>query len=249
MKKDTKIKKLSKPYLEINSPEKKRLKFEIKDEKVIIGRLKDVNDIALEPDDQKLVTRYMHCSIELKNGVYWLIDNDSKNGTFLKRDKIIKKIDGEIKLQNHDLILILAKINSESNPQYWEIEFNDPQATDNARQILGEQYIEYDWVQAKLFLINGTNRNEIVGLSPQEHKLLRYMDQRNKNNNNVSVMCTFEELIAAIWEEFSETRTKNDVNHLIWGLRKKIENDPQNPRFLQNIRGMGYRLITNPEKQ
>jgi len=88
-----------------------------------------------------------------------------------------------------------------------------------------------------------------LGLSPQEHKLLRYMDQRNKNNNNVSVMCAFEELISAIWDEFSETRTKNDVNHLIWGLRKKIENDPQNQKFLQNIRGMGYRLITTPEKQ
>ena len=245
MQKDNRTKKLIEPFLEIKGPENIQFKFEIKDVKTVIGRLGDANDIALEPDPQKLVTRYMHCSIELKNSVYWLIDNDSKNGTFLKRDNNNKKIEGEIKLQNHDLILVLAKINSESNPEYWEIEFNDPQATDEARLIKGEQYIEYDWVQAKLFIINGSIRSEIKGLSPQEHKLLRYMDQRNKNNNNVSVMCTYEELISAIWDEFSETRTKNDVNHLIWGLRKKIENDPQNPKFLQNIRGMGYRLISN----
>ena len=58
-------------------------------------------------------------------------------------------------------------------------------------------------------------------------------------------MCTYDEIITTIWDEFSETRIKNDVIRLIWGLRKKIEADPQNPKFVQNIKGMGYRLITN----
>lgn len=249
MKNSSKIKKFMSQYLEISGPEKKPFKFEIADEKVIFGRLADVNDIVLNPDPQKLVTRHMHCSIELKNGVYWIIDNDSKNGTFYKRDKVIKKVQGEIKLTNHDLILILAKINSESDPEYWEIQFNDPLATNRAIEIQGDKYIEYDWIQAKLFLFNGSYQNEIEGLSPLEHKLLRYMDQRNKNNNNVSVMCTYEELISSIWDEFSETHTKNEVNHLVWGLRKKIEDDLQKPKFLQNIRGMGYSLIIGSGKQ
>ncbi|MHB2149969.1 winged helix-turn-helix domain-containing protein [Calditrichota bacterium LG25] len=239
-------KKIIMPTLIINGPTKKQVRFKIQPQKTIIGRFSKVNDIALEPDEQKLVTRYMHCSIEYRNGIYWLVDNDSKNGTFLKRNNIITRVRGEIKLENLDLILIMAKINSQSEPEYWQIEFVDPQATDNAGQFMNDRYIEYDWLQAKLFLICGSKRKEISGLSPPEHKLLRYMDQRNKNNGNVPVMCTYDELISAIWEESSETRSKNDINHLIWGLRKKIENDPQNPQFLQNIRGMGYRLITNP---
>ena len=246
MEKNIKSKEILKPYLIKNSLDKKLQKIEIKDDKVIIGRLADFNDIALEPDPQKFVTRYMHCSIEYKNGMYWLIDNDSKNGTFLKREKVIQKIRGEIKLANKDQILILANLNNEGNPIYWKIEFNDPQATDVAQVSKNEPYVEYDWVQAKLFLINGSSRNEIERLSPQEHKILRYMDQRNKNNNNVPVMCTYEELISSVWDEFRDTRTNNDVNHLRWGLRKKIEVDPENPRFLQNIRGMGYRFINNP---
>ncbi len=83
-------------------------------------------------------------------------------------------------------------------------------------------------------------------LTPLEHSLIRYMDQQNKNNNNVSVMCTYDDLITAIWEEYSETHTKNDVIRLIWGLTKKLEIDPKSPKFFQNIRGMGYRLLNRP---
>jgi len=30
-------------------------------------------------------------------------------------------------------------------------------------------------------------------------------------------------------------------------LRRKIETDPKNPRFLQTVRGAGYRLLARPE--
>ena len=72
------------------------------------------------------------------------------------------------------------------------------------------------------------------------------MDQRNKSNNNVPVMCTYEELIDNVWEEYSQTHTRNDIIRLIWGLKQKIEPDPKSPQFLQNIKGMGYRFVTNP---
>ena len=244
MKNITSIQKLFKPTLRIKGNNNKTQKYIIQNEKIIIGRLKEFNDISLVPDPQKLVTRSMHCSIEFRNGAYWIIDNASKNGTFLKRRNITKRIQGQDRLYNNDLILILSKINKNGEPDYWEIKFNDPQETEDAEFMNEEQSIEYDWVEAKLFLISNKNRTEVKGLTPQEHKLLRYMDERNKNNGNASVMCTYEELISTIWEEFGDTRSKNDVNHLIAILRKKIEKDIQDPKFLQNIRGMGYRLIT-----
>ena len=70
------------------------------------------------------------------------------------------------------------------------------------------------------------------------------MQQKNQNNKNTVVMCSFEEIIEAIWEDQKMIHSKNDVNHLIAGLRKKIEPSATEPKFLQNIRGMGYRLIT-----
>jgi hypothetical protein len=240
-----KISKLTLPYLVINNNGIKKQKLPIEKDKLIIGRLKTANDISLEPDTQKLITRYMHCSIELENNTYWLIDNASKNGTFIKKNNVIKRITGKEKLSSNDFIMILSNIDSEGNPNYWELEFIDPTATEDASCVVNKNNLDYDWVQAKLFINSGNHKVEIKGLTPQEHKLIRFMHQKNKNNGNISVMCSFEEIIEAVWDEIKITRTKNDVNHLIAALRKKIENDPDDPKFLINIRGMGYRLITS----
>ncbi|MBW2663033.1 MAG: winged helix-turn-helix domain-containing protein [Deltaproteobacteria bacterium] len=233
------------PFIEVRGPGDTHYKFDLKNVQTIIGRLQDVNEIALEPDPQKLVTRHMHCAIEIKSHFYWVVDNASKNGTFLKRLDVVKRILGEEKLQHRDTIRILANIESNGEHKYWELQFIDPQTTEGVLTFTKKQHLEYDWVQAKLFLINGTIRTEIGGLTPQEHKLIRYMEQQNKNNENTTKMCTYEELLAAIWDEQQYTHTKNDIARLIWGLRKKIEIDHQNPVFLINVRGIGYRLIIN----
>ncbi len=218
------------------------MKFTISNDKFLIGRLPDLNDIALQPDPQNLVTRHMHCFVEIRNSTGWLIDNMSKNGTFLKRDNSMQKINGEIKLQDDDCIMILGEIKDDNTVKYWELIYKDPLAT---KDVLTEQTtIVYDWVQAKLIINYEGKREEISNLTPLEHKLLRYMDQKNKNNNNVPVMCTYDDLIATIWDDIY-SHTKNDVNHIVASLRKKIEKDPKNPVFLTNIRGLGYRLITN----
>jgi DNA-binding response OmpR family regulator len=94
-----------------------------------------------------------------------------------------------------------------------------------------------------LFRIEGTHREEIRNLRPQEHKLVRYMDQRNRANNHTPVMCTYEELIEAIWGDEPD-HMNSEVNHLVFGLRQKIELDPGEPQFLQSVPGLGYRLET-----
>ncbi len=184
----------------------------------------------------------MHFFVEIRNSTGWLIDNASKNGTFLKRDNSMQKINGEIKLQDNDCIMILGEINDDNTVKYWELTFKDPLATKDI--VMEQTTIVYDWVQAKLIINYEGKREAISNLTPLEHKLLRYMDQKNKHNNNVPVMCTYDELIAAIWDDIY-SHTKNDVNHIVASLRKKIEKDPKNPLFLMNIRGLGYRFITN----
>ena len=71
------------------------------------------------------------------------------------------------------------------------------------------------------------------------------MDQRNRANGNVPVMCAYEELIAAIWGD-EPNHMESEVNHLAYELRQKIELDPGEPQFLQSVRGLGYRLETHP---
>ncbi|KUK56619.1 MAG: Two component transcriptional regulator, winged helix family, partial [Synergistales bacterium 53_16] len=49
-----------------------------------------------------------------------------------------------------------------------------------------------------------------------------------------------EELLGKVWGYYGgDTRT---VDVHIWRLRRKIEEDPQNPKLLHTLRGRGYRL-------
>jgi DNA-binding response OmpR family regulator len=74
------------------------------------------------------------------------------------------------------------------------------------------------------------------------------MDQRNRSNGNMPVMCTFEELQAALWGD-EVLHTEAEINYVISGLRKKIETDQKQPQFLETVRGLGYRLVTRPVKK
>lgn len=240
------VKELMLPYLQIHGTAGQEHRMDIVGDQITIGRLSDANDIALAPDPHKFITRHMHCAIEKEGGYFWIIDNASKNGTFLRRGSEVSKVQGKDKLESGDVILILVSIADDGKPEYWEITFIDPQATEEAGIEHGKPYLEYDWVQARLFLIGDASRKEIEGLRPQEHSLIRYMDQHNQRNGNVPVMCTYDELIEAVWDELGELHTSNDISRLVWELRQKIEKDTQQPEFLQTIRGMGYRLVTNP---
>jgi DNA-binding winged helix-turn-helix (wHTH) protein len=49
------------------------------------------------------------------------------------------------------------------------------------------------------------------------------------------------EIIARAWGDEAYP-TERTVDNFIWKLRKKIEDDPQNPRFLQTVHRVGYRF-------
>jgi DNA-binding response OmpR family regulator len=72
-------------------------------------------------------------------------------------------------------------------------------------------------------------------LTPRLVHLLRLMIERKGR------LLTREFLMKKVWytDYIGDTRTI-DV-HMSW-LRKAVEPDPQNPRFIKTIRGLGYRL-------
>jgi hypothetical protein len=235
------------PYLDVHGPDDQHFTAELEKDRVTIGRFDLYNDVALEPDPQQLISRKVHCAIERGSDGWWVVDNGSINRTFLRRAGQVDMVVGRALLKDGDGILILGKLTESGEPSYWELVFRDPLGTRPAGHVKPAAYLEYDWVQARLFRIDGNRRQEIADLRPQEHKLIRYMDQRNRANGNIPVMCTFEELLGAIWGE-ETTHTESDVNHLIWELRQKLEPNPREPRFLETVRGLGYRLVTRPQK-
>jgi len=232
-------------YLEVRGPDGQEFKLDLEKERVTIGRFHDFNDVALEPDPQQLVTRKVHCAIEQDAQGWWVVDNGSVNRTFVQRGQELAIVDGRAPIEDGDVICLLGRLTEAGAPVYWELTFRDPLKTQRVEQVLCVAYLEYDWLQAKLYRVDGTERQGIEGLRPQEHKLIRYMDHRNRANGNVPVMCTYEEIITAVWGD-DPYHTEGEVSHLVWELRQKIEADSKDPQFLQTVRGMGYRLVTRP---
>jgi len=234
------------PTLEVTDPAGQPYQtLELKEDRLTIGRLAVYNDLALELDPQQLISRKGHCALERDALGWWVVDNGTVNGTFLQHDGTIQMVLGRARLTHQDRILLLGQLSESSAPRYWTLCFKDLGETKDGQPGPRLAVLEYDWVQARLFRVEGRSRQEIRDLRPQEHKLIRYMDQRNRANGQVPVMCAFEELLAAVWGE-EPLHTEGDVTHLIYELRQKLEPNPKEPQFLQVVRGLGYRLVTRP---
>jgi len=75
-------------------------------------------------------------------------------------------------------------------------------------------------------------------LTSSEFRLLKYLLE------NKDKIMEREEIIKAVWQETKSTEGVTDqaLDQLIFRLRKKIEEDPNNPKYLQTVKGRGLRF-------
>ena len=80
-----------------------------------------------------------------------------------------------------------------------------------------------------------TVRGEPVKLTKTEYRLLAYLVQ------NAGQVLTPEQILEYVWGR--EYRDSVDYTHVyMWRLRQKLEEDPQDPRYLLTEHGLGYRF-------
>lgn len=228
------------PSLEVHGPEGQSFTVELGAERVAVGRLAELNPVALLPDPQRLVSRQAHCLIEREQGSWWLVDNGSVNGTFVRIGTELVTVEGRQPLTDGTVVCILGLLTDSDEPRYWELIFRDPLKTRRVGAAPRAACVEYDWAQAKLYLVGAGGPREIGGLRPQEHKLVSYMARRNRDNGGVPVLCAHQELLAAIWDDDALNHTTEELNRLAWELRRKLPSGD----LLQTERGLGYRLNT-----
>lgn len=84
---------------------------------------------------------------------------------------------------------------------------------------------------AKRVLLNGTE----VKLSPKEFEVVRLLASEPGR------VFSNEEILQAVWTG-RQWATAQDVKQYIYFVRKKLETDPENPRFIITVRGFGYKL-------
>jgi DNA-binding response OmpR family regulator len=74
-----------------------------------------------------------------------------------------------------------------------------------------------------------------LGLTSKELQLLGHLIE------NRDRVVPREELMQSVWEYASDVSSRTIDTHISW-LRQKIEDRPQAPRYIQTIRGTGYRF-------
>jgi DNA-binding response OmpR family regulator len=74
-----------------------------------------------------------------------------------------------------------------------------------------------------------------VNLASKELQLLRYLvDNRGR-------VVPRDEILQNVWEYHSDVSSRTIDVHVAW-LRQKLEDNPQSPKHIHTVRGMGYRF-------
>ena len=107
----------------------------------------------------------------------------------------------------------------------------------NSSNIIKIRNITIDLNQAKVF-----KNNIDVMLTALEYKILLTLAL------NPNIIFTREKILADIWDVNEEYVNDNTLTVYIKRIREKIEDDPTNPRIIETVRGVGYKIGVYSEK-
>jgi DNA-binding winged helix-turn-helix (wHTH) protein len=83
-------------------------------------------------------------------------------------------------------------------------------------------------------------QSDVQSFTHLEEKVYRYLRSHMGN------VCGREEIKAAVWNQESESPGNSALQKIIERIRRKIEPEPDNPRYLIAVRGQGYMLRERP---
>ena len=232
----------------VSSPEgAERATIELSGERMTVGRLAEVNDIALGPDPEHLVTRAEHCALERAGSMWSIVDGGSVNGTFVRRGDDLQRVNGRQPLRNGDVVCVLASISHQGDREYFELAFEAAADSQATRAVVepeaAQECLSYDPEEARLVLVSAGERHELQ-IRAQAHRLVAYMAERNKAAGGSPTLCTHDELMHAVWAD-EPMHSREELAKIVWELRKKL--DPFGAgHLIENERRLGYRLRTCP---
>ena len=96
--------------------------------------------------------------------------------------------------------------------------------------------LEYDGLAVDTVKAQVIKNGSEIFLSALEYRLLLVFF------NNRGAVLSREKLLMEIWDIAGEYVNDNTLTVYIKRLRDKIEDDPQNPRYIRTVRGLGYKL-------
>ena len=147
------------------------------------------------------------------------------------RDEAIDKVLGlelgadDYVVKPYDLRELIARIRALLRRAYGELS----EANQGKRITFGA--VEIDLEQLRV-----SRAGKPVYLTPTEFRLLRYLVENSRRPISRAA------LIEAVWGYAGDIGSDRTVDVHIRHLREKLEDDPANPRWIQTVRGMGYKF-------
>jgi DNA-binding response OmpR family regulator len=92
----------------------------------------------------------------------------------------------------------------------------------------GEIEVDFDKYQAR-------KAGRAVHLTRLEYDLLRFLIEHKEG------VVRRDEILEKVWEDAASVYPRTVDTH-VGRLRKKLEDDPENPRYIVSVRGVGYRF-------
>jgi DNA-binding response OmpR family regulator len=108
------------------------------------------------------------------------------------------------------------------------------------RQSKSCEFLRFGPIEVDLVKQIARRGQEPLQLSSKEFAMLRLMAQSGGEP------VPRERFLDVVWG-FTALPTTRSVDNYIAMLRNKLGDDPENPRWIQTVRGVGYRLITDAE--
>lgn len=132
-----------------------------------------------------------------------------------------------------ELSIFQARLNGLLRRRQWMAqEMNSPKSEMGELQIYGVngKIIDFD----NLELQSG---EETIQLTLMEAKLLRYLIE----NENKAI--SRKTILEDVWDLHEDTDTRA-IDNFIVRLRRYLEEEPNNPKILQTVRGVGYKFVS-----
>ena len=127
-----------------------------------------------------------------------------------------------------DLEIFLARLNGLLRRRQW-LRSESKMADALSGITINGRYIDFENLELR-------NGEEIVHLTLMEVKLLQYLIA------NAGRAVSRKAILEEVWGLQEDTDTRA-IDNFIVRLRKHLEDEPNNPKILQTVRGVGYRYV------
>ncbi len=127
-----------------------------------------------------------------------------------------------------DLDIFLARLNGLLRRSSWLRKEAEP-ATGPAVVNVNGREIDFDNLELK-------SGDEVVHLTLMEAKLLRYLIEHEGR------AVSRKTILSDVWGLQEDTDTRA-IDNFIVRLRRHLENEPNDPKILQTVRGIGYKFV------